>query len=87
MRKLLSMMVIAVGVAMLPAVAFSQAGTAVETCSEAYDFCFNACVQQFPGGTDASAKCIDKCVMSRAKCDRNGCFSSKYINVCGLATE
>lgn len=86
MRKLLLLMAMSVGLAMPPAAAFSQ-GTAVETCSEAYDFCFNACVQQFPGGTDASAHCIDKCVMSRAKCDRNGCFTSKAISVCGLAKE
>jgi hypothetical protein len=87
MRKLLLFISMSVGLVTLPATAFAQAGTAVETCSEAYDFCFNACVQQFPGGTDASAKCIDKCVMSRAKCDRNGCFTSKAISVCGLAKE
>lgn len=76
-----------IGITMLPFVAFSQTGAAVETCSEAYDVCFNGCVQQFPGGTDASAKCIDKCVLSHAKCDRNGCFTSKFISVCGLAKE
>ncbi len=87
MKKFLVLLAMSVGVAMLPAVAFSQAGTAVETCSEAYGLCFDGCTQRFPGGTDASAKCIDKCAMSRAKCDRNGCFTNKTINVCGLATE
>lgn len=86
MRKLFRLMVMSVGVSLLATAAIAQ-GAAVETCSEAYDFCFNACVQQYPGGTDASAKCIDKCVMSRAKCDRNGCFTSKSISVCGLAKE
>lgn len=87
MKKALLLMVVSASVFILPTTAFSQAGMAVETCSEAYDFCFNACVQQFPGGTDASAKCIDKCAMSRAKCDRDGCFTSKSLNVCGLAKE
>jgi hypothetical protein len=86
MRKLFLLLGMSVGVTMLATAALSQ-GTAVETCSEAYDFCFNACAQKFPGGTDASAKCIDKCVMSRAKCDRNGCFTSTFISVCGLAKE
>lgn len=87
MKKAFLFISMSLGVLILPATAFAQAGTALETCSEAYDFCFNACVAQFPGGTDASAKCIDKCAMSRAKCDRNGCFTSKSLNVCGLAKE
>jgi hypothetical protein len=85
MKKLLLFMAMSVGASVLATAALSQ-GT-VQTCSGAYDVCFNACSQQFPGGSDASAKCIDKCAMSRAKCDRNGCFSSKSISVCGLAKE
>lgn len=85
MRKALLLIATSVVVTVLPVTAFAQ--SAVETCSEAYDICFSGCVQQFPGGTDASAKCIDKCVMVRATCDRNGCFTSKYISVCGLAKE
>ncbi len=87
MRHLFLRIGMSVAATLLTTAAFSQAGTALETCSEAYDFCFNACSQQLPGGTDASAKCIDKCAMSRAKCDRNGCFTSKMISVCGLAKE
>lgn len=86
MKKLLLLMTMLGAVSGLSTAAFSQ-GTAAQTCSEAYDVCFNACSQQFPGGTNASAKCIDKCAMSRAKCDRNGCFTSKAISVCGLAKE
>lgn len=86
MKKFLLLMAMSVGVSMLTTAAFPQ-GTAVQTCSAAYSVCFDACSQKFPGGTDASAKCIDKCAMSRAKCDRNGCFTSKAISVCGLAKE
>lgn len=86
MRKFFLLFGMSVSLTFFPFAAFSQTG-AVETCSEAYDVCFNGCVQQFPGGTDASAKCIDKCVLSHAKCDRNGCFTSKFISVCGLAKE
>jgi O-glycosyl hydrolase len=86
MKKRLSLMAMSLGLSMMTTAALSQ-GTSVQTCSAAYDVCFNACSQQFPGGTDASAKCIDKCAMSRAKCDRNGCFKSNSVNVCGIAKE
>jgi hypothetical protein len=87
MRKLLLRMALCLGVFALPTAAFSQAEAIVTTCSGAYGLCFDACSTQFPGGTDASAKCIDKCAMARAKCDRNGCFNAKSIAVCGLAKE
>lgn len=87
MRKPSLLIAMSMSIAMLSTAAFSQAGTAVRTCSEAYSVCFDGCSQRFPGGDDASAKCIDNCAMTRAKCDRNGCFTNKVMNVCGLAKQ
>lgn len=81
--------VTAIGLASLAmsvsASAWSQ--PAIETCSQAYAQCFDACTSRYPGGGEASAKCIDKCAMARAHCDRNGCFKDEGVNVCGLAKE
>lgn len=63
----------------------AQGGATFTTCSQAYDQCFNACAATFPKGHERSAKCIDKCAMARAQCDRTGCFKDDGMNVCGLS--
>jgi hypothetical protein len=67
--------------------AFAQSGEPVRTCSQAYDRCFAACAQRFPGVNETAARCIDKCTMARAKCDQGGCFSDNGFEACGLVRE
>ncbi|WP_424361248.1 hypothetical protein [Methylocystis parvus] len=87
MSKLRWMAVLALCAQAIATPAFAQAGPALKTCSQAYDQCFNTCAAQFPKGGEKSAKCIDKCAMARAQCDRNGCFKDEGINVCGLSEQ
>ncbi len=67
---------------------FAQQGNgALKTCSQAYNQCFDVCTKRDSKGDVASAKCIDKCAMARAKCDSAGCFKDEGIDVCGLVKE
>jgi hypothetical protein len=75
------------------AIAFStpvlaqQSNSALKTCSQAYNQCFDTCTKRDSKGDLASAKCIDKCSMARAKCDKAGCFNDEGIEACGLVKE
>jgi hypothetical protein len=67
---------------------FAQTSNAsLKTCSQAYNQCFDTCTKRDSKGDLASAKCIDKCSMARAKCDKSGCFSDEGIDVCNLVKE
>ena len=65
-----------------PTFAQTAIGT-VRTCSQAYGICFNYCSRTY-GGSERSAKCIDKCAYRRAICDRGGCFDMAAVSKCGL---
>jgi hypothetical protein len=54
------------------------------TCSQAADKCSDYCSKQF-GGSVESAKCVDKCTLARAQCDRDGCFNTEMGSVCELS--
>jgi hypothetical protein len=65
----------------------AQGAAAIKTCSQAYNQCFDVCTKRDSKGDLASAKCIDKCSMARAKCDSAGCFKDEGIDACGLVKE
>ena len=56
-----------------------QSGAALKTCSQAYNQCFDSCTKRDPKGDVASAKCIDKCAMARAKCDSAGRIKAHIV--------
>ena len=54
------------------------------TCSETAEKCSDHCSKQF-GGSVESVKCVDKCTLARARCDRDGCFNTEMGTVCELS--
>jgi hypothetical protein len=83
-RITLAVLCVAVFTASAPASAQSLLQGA-RTCSDAYGKCFDYCSNQFPGGSEKSARCVDQCTLARAKCDRGGCFRTKMASLCGLS--
>ena len=81
----ISSMIIAMMLVSAPA--FAEGKSALKTCTQAYNQCFDTCTKRDAKGDLASAKCIDKCAMARAKCDSAGCFKDEGIDACGLVKE
>lgn len=87
MKKMPKTAGVLVAMLLISGPAFAQGASAIKTCSQAYNQCFDACTKRDPKGDMTSAKCIDKCAMARAKCDSAGCFKDEGIDACGLVKE
>jgi hypothetical protein len=82
LKMIVALLVASVCVTSSPTSAQTAMGT-VRTCSQAYGVCFGYCSKLY-GGSERSAKCIDKCAYGRAICDRGGCFDTAAVSMCGL---